>query len=189
MILGSHNSWTFLPPTKWWMKLLSFISKCQEISIGDQYDYGVRCFDLRIRFNKKRELQVAHGIVVYDISEMILYRVLNWINSQEEKCYVRILHEVRNKRQRTQLSKELFINFCSNVVERYPNITFFDGHELSEWTYEYNFPYKPNMVERYSSVCKPFYDLPKCYAMRNNKELKENPPECDILLLDYVNVP
>ena len=33
MILGSHNSWTYLSPKKWWMKALAFTAKCQKYDI------------------------------------------------------------------------------------------------------------------------------------------------------------
>ena len=72
MILGSHNSWTYLTPKKWWMKLISFTAKCQDYHIYDQYyRYGVRCFDLRVRFNSDGKAIISHGIIEYDFDEEI----------------------------------------------------------------------------------------------------------------------
>ena len=53
MILGSHNSWSYLPPKHWWMWPIHFMAKCQRVDIREQYEkYGVRCFDLRVRWKK-----------------------------------------------------------------------------------------------------------------------------------------
>ena len=52
MILGSHNSWSYLTPRKWWMKLFRFVAQCQDYDIKTQYEqFGVRCFDLRLKFD------------------------------------------------------------------------------------------------------------------------------------------
>jgi len=48
MILGSHNSWSYLPPKKWYMKPFRFTAQCQDWDIKTQYEHGVRCFDLRL---------------------------------------------------------------------------------------------------------------------------------------------
>ena len=86
MMLGSHNSWSYLPAKKWWMSPFKFVAKCQNINIRDQYNiYNVRCFDLRIRFNDKNELTVAHGLMEYKISESQLLDDLQWLNNQKEK--------------------------------------------------------------------------------------------------------
>ena len=36
-IFGSHNSWTFIRPIKWYMKPLYFIAKCQDVDADDTY--------------------------------------------------------------------------------------------------------------------------------------------------------
>ena len=36
-IFGSHNSWTFIRPIKWYMKPLYFIAKCQDVDTDDTY--------------------------------------------------------------------------------------------------------------------------------------------------------
>ena len=43
MILGSHNSWSYLPPKHWWMWPFHFMAKCQRVDIREQYEkYGVK---------------------------------------------------------------------------------------------------------------------------------------------------
>lgn len=51
-ILGAHNANTYLRPRKWWMRLINFTSKCQKLDIEEQFEHGVRYFDLRIRYDK-----------------------------------------------------------------------------------------------------------------------------------------
>ena len=73
MILGSHNSWSYLPPKHWWMWSFHFMAKCQRVDIREQYEkYGVRCFDLRVRW-KKWEMEVSSlGLCT------LLKNKLNW---------------------------------------------------------------------------------------------------------------
>lgn len=52
MKLASHNSMTYLPIKKWWLKPFRFIAQCQNKTIEEQYQAGVRMFDIRIAFNK-----------------------------------------------------------------------------------------------------------------------------------------
>ena len=100
-ILGSHNSWSYLPVRKWWMKPLTFAAKCQDLNIKDQYNiYNVRCFDLRIRFDENDGLIVAHGIIEYDINiiELLLYHyflVLKVQYNLVHKNYLLLIRMIR----------------------------------------------------------------------------------------------
>lgn len=51
---GSHNSGT--------MGMLKF-GRCQNGSLYEQYQYGVRFFDIRLKANRKGKLYVAHGVM------------------------------------------------------------------------------------------------------------------------------
>ena len=108
MILGSHNSWSYLSVKQWWLRPFSFIAKCQDLSIIEQYNLGVRCFDLRIRFDKNPNLKVCHGIFEYNA--YFILSDLKWLNDKKD-VYVRILHEVRTKKQYTAYSIKEFIRY------------------------------------------------------------------------------
>lgn len=189
MILGSHNSWSFLKPKKWFMRPFAFTARCQEKTIKEQYDLGVRCFDLRFRV-KNGKLVFAHGFMVYDMKLYELIDTLAWLNRKGD-CYVRVLHEARNKKQYTNESKAMFAHYCDYFELWYPNIIFWNGRNLYNYEEDYKFKAKPQCTELYSSVCKPYLidDLyPKWYAKRNNKKnIKEN-QNCEILLIDFVNI-
>lgn len=188
MILGSHNSWSYLTPKKWWMKPFAFTAKCQDEDIYSQnFSYGVTCFDLRVRFNKKGELILAHGFMEYKYSKDFLMQDLAFLNSRRNVC-VRILHEVRNKEQYSNSPTSKFIEFCKELEEKFPDIKFWCGRNLYNWEVDYEFSYNPSCEELYSSVCSPkLIDdwYPRLYAKRNNKKIKST--DKDILLVDFVN--
>lgn len=188
MIIGSHNSWSYYRPKKWWMKLISFTAKCQDLNIIDQYNLGVRCFDLRIRF-KGDNFIVAHGIVEYSVSKEKILSTLNWLN-KSSNISVRILHEARTKKQYTEESIKDFVNFCTEIQCKFTNIKFWCGKNLYNWEDDYEFEYKPSCEEKYASVCLPKWIddwYPRWFAKRNNQKIINKGTDKDILLIDFVN--
>lgn len=190
MIVGSHNSWSYLPSKKWWMAPFKFIAKCQDLNIIEQYEIRVRCFDLRVRFNKKGEFILGHGFMQYDISIDELLEDLKWLNSKEDTVYIRILHEVRNKHQYTTSSIAKFKYLCTELVTAYPNLIFWCGRNLYNWEVDYEFTNNPSCEEKYSSVCAPkLIDdwYPRWFAKKNNTDILYKGTNKDILLIDFVN--
>ena len=55
MMLATHNSGTGEKSGNLVSSLFSIFSKCQNKTIKEQYDAGVRLFDIRVRKNKKGE--------------------------------------------------------------------------------------------------------------------------------------
>ena len=190
-ILGSHNSWSYLTPKKWWMKLLAFTAKCQAVDIKTQYEkYGVRCFDLRVRFNKNDGLILAHGIVEYNINWYDLMFWLQYLNDRGD-CFVRVIHEARNKKEYTLYSKQHFIYLCEDIICDFKNITFWCGRNLYNWEVDFTFKATPSCEENYSSVKSPkLIDdwWPWLYAKRHNKKIKQEGTDKDILLIDFVDI-
>ena len=191
MILGSHNSWTFLKPKKWWMKLLAFTARCQECSIKDQYEkYGVRCFDLRVKFDGEGNSIVSHGCMEYSITEDELMNDLGWLNSKGD-VVVRVLHEARTKRYYSELTATMFAWFCDHLEETFTHIKFWCGKNMYNWKNDYVFEYNPSCEEKYSSVCPPKWIddwYPKLYALVMNDKNKKKGTDKDILLIDFVDI-
>lgn len=188
MILGTHNSWSYLRPKKWWMRLIAFTARCQDTGIKGQYKLGSRCFDLRMRF-KDGKLIVAHGIVEYPTNYPALCKTLKWVNKKGD-CYVRVLHECRNKKQYTEESITMFKKYCTLLQETFPNIKFWCGKNLYNWETDFEFPNNPKCTELYASVCKPkLIDdwYPRHYAKKHNQKNIETVKDCDILLIDFIN--
>lgn len=110
MILGSHNSWSYLSAKDWYMKPFRFIAQCQDLDIKQQYELGVRCFDLRVQFDKKN-IYVVHGFMKFKISFSKLCEDLEWLSNMEEQVYIRILHDARSKKL-YNLGKDKFMTVC-----------------------------------------------------------------------------
>lgn len=192
-VIGSHNSWSYLRPKKFWMRLLAFSARCQRVDIKRQYELGVRCFDLRIRFVYDKGMQLAHGLIVYDIDEAALHEDLKWLNSKGD-CYLRIIHETRTKSQRSVCSLVYFRDFCQVCEETYKSLYLWCGRNLYDWHGQVDYVFSradPTCHEDYSSVSSPkLIDdwYPLLYAKRNNKRIKEEGTDKEILLIDFVDI-
>lgn len=190
-VLGSHNSFSYSTPKKWWMRLFNFAAKCQEVNIKTQYEqYNVRCFDLRIKFDKSNNPIIAHNKTVYDIKPYELFSILEWLNNKKDVS-VRILHEVRTKSEYNVNSIYLFNKFCKKLLKTYQNINFWCGRNLYNWNVDFEFLYQPSCKESYGSVTNPKWLnglCPKRWAKKHNKEICLETCEEDILLMDFVNI-
>lgn len=86
-MLGSHNSFSYLKPVKWWMRLINFAGKCQSMDVYDQILLqDVKFFDVRLKWdNKAQEFYLAHGIIRYSwnisplVSFWIGYIPISWM--------------------------------------------------------------------------------------------------------------
>lgn len=190
MILGSHNSWSFLPPKKWWQKALAFTARCQKKDIQEQYALGVRCFDLRLRLING-EWHIVHNSFDYGLLEGIMYD-LSWLHRQGD-VVIRILHDVRKERDYTKEAVEKFKSFCAELIlDIYPDIKWWCGRNLYNWEEDFVFDYKPVCHEFYSSVCSPrIIDdwFPFIYASRNNAWIRSGEyGDDEILLIDFVDI-
>lgn len=190
MVIGSHNSWSYLKPKQWWLRPFAFVARCQNIDIRTQYFfYKVQCFDLRICFDKHKNLQLCHGNMKYKYSEEQLYKDLNFLNNRCNQCYIRVLYDVRSKKQ--YKDSDLFKERCKELEQKFPNLIFWCGRNLYNWNVDYEFKYKPTCIEKYSSVCPPKYLddwFPWIYAKLNNKKIRKKEFDSEILLIDFVNI-
>ena len=188
-ILGSHNSWSYMTPMKWWMKPIAFMARCQNTDIRTQYEkYGVRCFDLRIRFDKYGIGVVSHGIVEY-CETFRVRQDLEWLAGKGD-VIVRVMHEVRSSRQYRARRKDLFVRFCKALEEDYRHIHFWCGRELYGWDYDYRFSgIEPTCEEHYASVDRPrlLTWWPWLYAALRNRRIRNNGTDKEILLIDFVD--
>ena len=191
-IIGAHNSWSFLPVRKWWMKPFSFMAKCQRVDIKTQYlMHYAKCFDLRLFFDKDDNLVIKHGIAEYKYTEEQLLKDLTFLNNRPSQCYVRVIHEVRSEKKYTDHETETFQMFCERIEKEFPNIRFWCGRNLVNWEVDYKFKNNPTCDEKYSSVCPPkLIDdwIPLLYAKLNNKKIRKEGTDKDILLIDFVDL-
>lgn len=210
MILGSHNTMSYLAP-QWWMRPFAFMARCQDKDLQAQIDEGVTVFDLRITFSKKDgHIHFAHGLASYealrvtDVLEFLDAQSLDGYNSNGVYFYVRIINE-RNHHKRE------FIDFCRKIERKYTHLKFFGGNNKKDWGMLYIFgDSEPNnFIDKYSSCnhdkCKVngMYELkhvnctgtilddwwPRYYAHKNNAKWfnKYKNQDC-CLMQDFVGV-
>ena len=188
MVLGSHNSWSYLPVKKWWMRPLAFMARCQCKTIQEQYKLGVRCFDLRVRFDEEWNTVFAHGIIEYNVSEYRVWKDLRWLDDKGD-CYVRVIHEARSKKQHSEYKTSNFQYMCRELQKRLSNTKFWCGRNLYNWEVDYDFGFCPTCEEKYASVsCKWLAWWPWLYARAINHRIRTQGSNSDILLIDYVNI-
>ena len=193
MVLGAHNSWSYLRPRKWWMRLIGFTAKCQRYNIKDQYNrFGVRCFDLRIRFNKDELPVICHGVVEYKYTYGELLEDLYWLNAKED-AIVRILLELRGvPKNKWGMQKRMFKTFYSTVLKPfYSKLTFIRGRSLPDWEKVIRNIQDMEETESYASVSYPRYIddwIPIVYAKWHNRIARATHKESNILLLDFVDI-
>lgn len=170
------------------MRPFSFVAKCQSKNIREQYDAGVRLFDLRVRFDKNGEPILAHGLMEYCSDNLL--NDIRFLNSQKD-AVVRVILETScpNNKQ-----EAWFSNFCYNMQENYLAITFIGGNRKFDWKSIYKFgTYEPVVVGEFSSVpTDKWYgkvnDLwPWLWAKRHNeKVLDEYITFKGYLMMDFV---
>lgn len=187
-MLGSHNSLSYLPCRKWWMYLINWAAKCQSKTLSEQFHSGVRYFDIRLKWNdKKEDWVIAHGLIEYKGDIRKLLKTLDsFAKFYNEKVYVRFLLEY-NKRPDDEATKILKLDdFVTYVMIEYPNIEY---HLMeTKWDEKVIETYSDDiiLVHAYSSVLgyKRFFWIPYWYAKLHNKE---NRKTFKITLEDKVN--
>jgi len=148
--LGSHNSWSF-GKTKWYIP--SFICKCQKSTIQQQYLYGVRLFDLRLRLDKDLIWKAAHGSAFFDVDYI---KDLEFLN-RRSFCFVRVILEYNSEPKHKISTIEYFKAYCSFLERRYSNIKFFGGNAKWNWEQIYKFKNEdPELIDLYSSTTSWF---------------------------------
>ena len=199
MNLGSHNSFTYLPIKKWWMRPFAWIAKCQRIDIFSQFLLGVRLFDIRVRFNKKKEMVICHGLMEYKFSKKDLYYTLGILQFYGD-VYIRVILETSEP----DLDQESgFYFFCLNLERDFPKIHFFGGNNKTDWycqnpIYKFNNPLE-DIEHKYSSPTTLFEEeknwmkylddwCPFIYAKLRNKRNYKQGTTHKWLMMDFVDI-
>ena len=93
ILQGSHNSATSGKSYKWYHKLFVPFARCQNKSLKQQWDKGVRFYDLRVTFIDN-SWHVAHGLWTGgNTLECILQELIGYSNKSRQTCYVSITLE------------------------------------------------------------------------------------------------
>lgn len=91
-MIASHDSFTYLPATTCVAERLARLWRTQCDDIGTQYASGVRCFDIRVR-RQRRHWRLCHGIVDLRMTFPSLDAICQWMASHAPKAIYRIVLE------------------------------------------------------------------------------------------------
>lgn len=196
MILSTHNSLSSYAPKKWWMRLLNPFAKCQSLSIEDQYNKGVRMFDIRV---KPFTEEVAHGIVSYKVD---VHEILDWLNNHysDGRVYIRLCCE--NSKYDSDIIK-WFKAFFTDCMKKYPNLQFCGGYIKTGWTkvievkdpeylelyrtfnvYKAKQGWKNKLKSIVQYILHPF---PKYWAEKDNEQyIKQYQDYDSFIMLDFI---
>lgn len=201
-MLASHNSMSYLSPTTLWMKMCKPWSKCQNRTIEEQIEKGVRFFDLRIlphRVGNTYEAHFCHNTI--DYGKVNLDKSLGQIDKTAVtfgmNFYVRVTLDVRTKPKDANEMSEWFKQYVSKLKELYPNVIFDSVKIFWEWSNDLA-EQNVNVIEKHWSVVeKKWYEyiMPiKWFAKNHNQSyiteydneyLTEN-PDTTALMVDYI---
>lgn len=184
MELGTHNSMTYLKPKKWYLYPFQFIARCQNLTIQEQYNKGIRTFDIRISYDKNNIAEFRHGLISYKGN---VYSILEWLNSQRDPIKVRILLE---ELKESSLKETLFIKDLHEWITLFPNISFYEGRRKFDWKQLITLPSLETVQLISSMQGNKIDDLwPWLYAKLHNKKNVKQYFDCDkLVLLDFIEI-
>ena len=181
---GSHASYTYLKPVDLKYRLFNFKYKCQNKDILEQYNSGVRLFDIRIRYKEKPDPIICYGPVDYDISwSKVLFDLenLNKISTSDDKIYIRLTLEPK-KSGSNRYQEKRFSSTCRDLENKFPGLGFFGGQRRSDWKQVYEFKKQANLhIKRAyaSSVCSGGLIWPWYFSKTEKNKIWEE------FILDY----
>lgn len=209
MKLASHNTFTFLTPRTWWMRLLAFTARCQRVNFDKQLDCGAQMFDLRVRFKDDPSWHtgsrtgsrpiVCHGLIEYESWPKVvdaLQRLNDKGRESDIPFYLRVILE---KRKPTEQDKERFRDLCQVLKHYHHNIIFFGGNDRSDWSCQhpvYDFGTSmPDIDEEHASTTALFPRFPRLddlwpwlYAKLFNHRNIQAGTTHEWLMIDFVDI-
>ena len=191
--IGSHNSLSYLPLKHWWQKPLRIFARFQIMTLQEQYDAGVRLFDIRVRFSKPYGIGIVfcHNMVIYDYTVEDFFSDLERF---EEPVYLRFILDIRKKPKNAEENLNAFLSFLFLLTHRLKEKVIIN-EALVFWERKDYAPSRHLFYSgSYSSISETFYRFlpPCCFAKVYNKQLKNLPLSSDdgrdCLLIDFVNL-
>lgn len=199
MKLASHNTFTFLTPRTWWMRLLAFTARCQRVNFATQLDRGAQMFDIRVRFKGSGVPILCHGLIEYQeylpVTDSLLY--LNYCCKRDDiHYYCRIVLETKHP---DDFQLQNFRALCKAYQDTFQDIVFFGGNDRSDWScqhpvYDFGTP-MPDIDEKHASTTALFPRFPKLddlwpwlYARLFNHRNIQAGTTHEWLMIDFVDI-
>lgn len=199
MKLATHNSLSSYTPKKWWTRIFNPFAKCQSLTIEEQWDAGVRMFDIRVRPHSG---EAAHGLISYDVDVKKIFEYLN----QKGDIVVRLCCEDSALYSYGVIfDEDWFRYYFAQCVHDYPNITFCEGYMKRGWRKIINVN-DVDYIEKYRTfnhymsengwrdklksileyICHPF---PKYWAEKDNTNYRRMCKGYDgYVMMDFVEI-
>lgn len=209
MTLASHNSISYAKP-QWWFKSLNFTSKCQNKDIIEQFNCGVRLFNLRARLDNDKWVG-AHGLATYKHLQLdtALQTLSTLATTTEDIIDVNIVLETLWwDKDPIYIAK--YKEWYESLFDKYPNLRISGGaYKLPKYTVvsdkgngiskgvihciyksqpdNYNDKVLGIHVGKWIKYIKMCFIIPKFWAWRRNKKaIKQYASDERYLFLDFV---
>lgn len=170
-MIASHDSYTYQRPKNILMSLISIFWRCQKLDIKQQYDLGVRVFDVRIYRNKNDKWGTAHGIAKFkmsfnDISDICIYFKNNFPGSIL-RIYLEDNVKDTGKIDDAYKIKEIFLNEADEAFSRYNNMIWEIGTHHPWVAYYKNHKFHPTPKDYYCHLFNWDADKSFSYNIKN----------------------
>lgn len=176
ILLGTHNSLSYLP-CQWYFRPFAWVGRCQSLCIEEQYNSGVRYFDIRVKYVDGKAIS-GHGLLTYKIDiDDVLFKI-NCFRG----CIVRLFLE--NSKRNPTKDFERFSADIKIWADKYLGIRFVEGgcrHTYKRFIAD-------NIPERrcYWSKGDSIIPYPKAYAKGHNKVFHTGDNEEIYSIYDFI---
>lgn len=201
-MIGSHNTFTYLKATNCLCNIFKAFWKCQEISLQEQYNMGIRVFDIRVSETNddKKCWQVKHGIAKVNQKFLTLSDICSFFKSNYPESVVRIMLEDKSD---DESILDRFTKESETVIDKYKDMIWtiyikrpwkmlYQGRQLNvkEYCcYLFNWDVDASLVTNIKNFSFKASSIKKWAKNNNPKITKEMIEDKDILyFMDYVNI-
>lgn len=126
-MIGSHNSFTYLPSTSWLYNKFPKYWRTQCDTISEQYEFGIRFFDIRVCWNHNK-WQVCHGVVNLEVSFKSLEEICKYMEDNAPEAIYRIVLEKGDFADRV-----IFIEEAVDLCNKFDNLWRIDIKSYKIW--------------------------------------------------------
>lgn len=190
--IATHNSLSYLKPIHWYHRLLKPWYQCQDLTIQEQYNLGVRIFDIRVKQIKGIWYFCHNHITFTSLTDITGEHIINTITTltKADNCLTRLCLDERNSKNLTETYIHNFLHLAKQLKQKGWNI--FECIDLVNYTnYTEIVPISmPPYIEYHASVAAKWYEYIlgcKWFAKHHNKQFMNNNSKYNyIYMMDYV---